>query len=70
MFTYDEQRVIGSEGVALVNQISATQGTHNLIIKAFLLKLAPHHLLAHFRDAAIQRHSDAGLNAPIVAALV
>ena len=62
--------MVGSDCVTLVNQLSATQGPHQFIIQPLFFKLAAHHLFAHFRDAAIEWHCHAGLNAPVVAPCV
>lgn len=70
MFTYDEERVVRSEGISLINQIGAPQGSYKLVVEPFLLQLFANHLFAHLSDAAVEWNGDASLNAPVVAARV
>lgn len=70
MLANDIQRMVRSKCVAFVDQFGTFERTHKLIIKTLLFKLALHHLLAHFGDAAIERNGHTSLDAPIVAALI
>ena len=53
MFAYDEQGVIGSKGVTLINQLGTLQRTHQLIIQPLFFKSAASHLFTHLGDAAV-----------------
>ena len=67
MFTYDEKRVVRSEGITLVNQVGAPQSSHKLVVEPFLLKFFADHFLAHLSDAAVEWNGHASLNAPVIA---
>lgn len=67
MFTYDEERVVRSEGVSLINQIGAAESAYKLVVEPFLLQLFADHLFAHLSDAAVEGNSYTGLNPPVIA---
>lgn len=62
--------MVRSECITFVDQFGTFQSTNQLVVKAFLFKLALNHLLAHFCNASVKRNCHAGLNTPIVAALI
>jgi hypothetical protein len=68
VFTYDEERVVRSEGISLINQIGAAESPYKLVVEPFLLQLFADHLFAHLSDAAVEWNGDASLDAPVITA--
>jgi len=68
VFTYDEEWVVRSEGISLINQVGAPQSPYKFVVEPFLLQLFADHLFAHLSDAAVEWNGHTGLNAPVVAA--